>query len=58
MDIMELFVFGVKNGVLDLYLFVGLLLMIWVDGDVCRINLFVMDYKEVYGFIYDIMNDK
>lgn len=45
MDIVELFVFLVKNKVLDLYLLVGLLLMIWVDGDVCCINIFVFEYK-------------
>lgn len=58
MDIIELFVFSVKQGVLDLYFFVGLLFMIWVDGDVCWINLLLLEYKQVYVLIYDIMNDK
>lgn len=58
MDIVELLVFFVKNKVFDLYLFVGLLLMIWVDGDVCWINILVLDYKQVYVLVYDIMFDK
>ena len=32
--------------------------MIRVDGDIRRINVPALDSKEVYGVIYEIMNDK
>ena len=32
--------------------------MIRVDGDVRRINVPVMEHKDVHGMMYDIMNDK
>jgi len=36
----------------------GLPPMIRVDGDIRRINVPALDSKEVYGLIYEIMNDK
>lgn len=44
-DIIEFLVFSVKNNVLDLYLLVGLLLIICVDGEMCKLNVLVFDYK-------------
>ena len=58
MDITQLLAFGVKNGASDLHLSAGLPPMIRVDGDIRRINVPAMDHKQVYGMIYDIMNDK
>jgi len=58
MDIAELLTFSVKNGASDLHLSAGLPPMIRVDGDMRRINLPVMEHKQVYDLIYDIMNDK
>ncbi len=58
MDISDLLAFGVKNGASDLHLSSGLPPMIRVDGDVRRINVPVMEHKQVHGLIYDIMNDK
>jgi twitching motility protein PilT len=58
MDIADLLAFGVKNNASDLHLSAGLPPMIRVDGDVRRINLPAMEHKQVYGLIYDIMNDK
>ncbi len=58
MDIGELLAFGVKNGCSDLHLSAGLPPMIRVDGDMRRINLPSIEHKEVYGLVYDIMNDK
>ena len=58
MDIAQLLAFGVKNGASDLHLSAGLPPMIRVDGDVRRINVPVMEEKEVHEMIYDVMNDK
>lgn len=58
MDIADLLAFGVKNGASDLHLSSGLPPMIRVDGDIRRINVPVLEHKEVHGLIYDIMNDK
>ncbi len=58
MDITELLAFSAKQGASDLHLSSGLPPMIRVDGDVRRINVPVMDHKEVHSLIYDIMNDK
>jgi twitching motility protein PilT len=58
MDIADLLAFGVKNGASDLHLSSGLPPMIRVDGDVRRINVPVLEHKQVHGLIYDIMNDK
>lgn len=58
MDISQLLAFGVKNGASDLHLSAGEPPMIRVDGDIRRINLPVMEHKEVHNMVYDIMNDK
>lgn len=57
MDISELLAFSVKNGASDLHLSAGLPPMIRVHGDVRRINLPPMSYKEVHAMIYEVMND-
>ncbi len=58
MDIGELLAFGVKNGSSDLHLSAGEPPMIRVDGDMRRINVPIMDHKDVHDMVYDIMNDK
>jgi len=58
MDITELLTFSAKQGASDLHLSAGEPPMIRVDGDVKKINLPLMEHKEVYAMIYDIMNDK
>ena len=58
MDITELLAFSHKQGASDLHLSAGLPPMIRVDGDIRRINVPALDSKEVYGLIYEIMNDK
>ena len=58
MDITELLTFSAKNKASDLHISAGEPPMIRVDGDIKRINLPIMDHTEVYGMVYDIMNDK
>ncbi len=58
MDIAQLLTFSVKQGASDLHLSAGIEPMIRVDGDVKRINLPVLDHKQVHDMVYDIMNDK
>ncbi|MGJ8670729.1 MAG: type IV pilus twitching motility protein PilT, partial [Oceanococcus sp.] len=58
MDIAQLLTFGVKQGASDLHLSAGMEPMIRVDGDMRRINVPIMDHKEVHDMLYDIMNDK
>jgi len=58
MDIGELLAFGVKNGSSDLHLSAGVPPMIRVDGDMRKINVPIMDHKDVHDMVYDIMNDK
>ena len=58
MDITELLAFSNKQGASDMHLSSGLPPMIRVDGDIRRINVPALDSKEVYGLIYEIMNDK
>ncbi|MBK8452732.1 MAG: type IV pilus twitching motility protein PilT [Thiofilum sp.] len=57
MDITQLLAFGVKNNASDLHLSAGLPPMIRVDGEIRRINLPILDHKQVHALIYDIMND-
>ncbi|PID49015.1 MAG: twitching motility protein PilT [Proteobacteria bacterium] len=57
MDITQLLAFGVKNNASDLHLSAGLPPMIRVDGEMRRINLPVLDHKQVHSMVYDIMND-
>ncbi len=58
MDIGELLAFAVKNNASDLHLSAGLPPLIRVDGDMRRLNVPVLDHKEVHDMMYDIMNDK
>ena len=58
MDISQLLAFSVKNGASDLHLSAGVPPMIRVDGEVRRINVPVMEHKQVHSMVYDIMNDK
>ena len=57
MEISDLLAFSVKNKASDLHLSAGLPPMIRVHGDVRRINVPVMEHKDVHGMVYDIMND-
>lgn len=57
MDITQLLAFGVKNNASDLHLSAGLPPMIRVDGEMRRINLPILEHKQVHGMVYDIMND-
>jgi len=58
MDITELLAFSHQQGAADMHLSSGLPPMSRVDGDIRRINVPALDSKEVYGLIYEIMNDK
>jgi twitching motility protein PilT len=58
MDITELLAFSVKSKASDLHLSSGLPPLIRVDGDIRRINVPVLEAKDVQALIYDIMNDK
>lgn len=57
MNIVELLAFVVKNNASDLHLSAGMPPMIRVHGDIRKINLPVMEHKEVHEMVYDIMND-
>lgn len=57
MDITQLLAFSVKNKASDLHLSAGLPPMLRVHGDVKKINLPVMEHKEVHEMVYDIMSD-
>ena len=57
MDISELLAFVVKNKASDLPLSSGLPPMIRVNGDIRRINLPMLEHKDVHAMVYDIMND-
>jgi twitching motility protein PilT len=57
MEISDLLAFSVKNKASDLHLSAGLPPMIRVHGDVRRINVPVLEHKDVHGMVYDIMND-
>jgi twitching motility protein PilT len=58
MDISDLLTFSVKNNASDLHISAGLPPMIRVDGDIRRINMPMLEHKEVHSLIYDIMNDR
>jgi twitching motility protein PilT len=58
MHLDDLLTFSVKNNASDLHLSAGLPPLIRVDGDIRRINLPLLEHKEVHSLIYDIMNDK
>lgn len=57
MDITQLLAFSVKNNASDLHLSGGMPPMIRVDGEIRKINLPVLDHKQVHALVYDIMND-
>lgn len=58
MDITQLLAFGVKNNASDLHLSAGMPPMIRVDGEMRKINLPVLEHKQVHALVYDIMNDQ
>jgi twitching motility protein PilT len=58
MDITQLLAFSVKNNASDLHLSAGQSPIIRVDGDMRRVNLPILEHKEVHSMVYDIMNDK
>jgi twitching motility protein PilT len=58
MNIAELLAFGVKNNSSDLHLSAGLPPMIRVDGDLRKINVPVLEHKDVMKIVFDLMNDK
>ena len=58
MDITELLAFSVKHKASDLHLSAGVSPQIRVDGDVRKINLPVLEHREVHNLVYDIMNDR
>ncbi len=58
MDIAQLLTFAVKQGASDMHLSAGMEPMIRVDGDMRRVNVPIMEHKEVHDMLYDIMNDK
>lgn len=57
MDITELLAFSVKHNASDLHLSAGNPPLIRVDGEVRRVNMPVLDGREVRRLVYDIMND-
>lgn len=57
MDITELLAFSVKNKASDLHLSAGLPPMVRVDGDLRKINVPVLEHKDVIRIMFDIMND-
>ena len=58
MDITQLLAFSVKNNASDLHLSAGQSPIIRVDGDMRRVNLPILEHKQVHSMVYDIMNDK
>lgn len=58
MDITELLTFCHQQGASDLHLSAGQPPIIRMDGDIRRVNLPVMDEKEVHDMIYGIMSDR
>jgi twitching motility protein PilT len=57
-DITELLAFSVKNRASDLHLSAGMPPLIRVDGEIRRIDMPILEHKEVHTLIYDIMTDK
>ncbi|HUX82009.1 MAG TPA: type IV pilus twitching motility protein PilT [Halothiobacillus sp.] len=50
--------FSVKNGASDLHLSAGEQPRVRIDGDIRKVNVPVMEHKDVHAMVYDIMNDK
>ena len=57
MEISQLLAFSVKSKASDLHLSAGLPPMLRVHGEVRRLNLPVVEHKEVLSMVYDIMTD-
>lgn len=57
MDIAQLLAFAVKSKASDLHLSAGLPPMLRIHGDMRRINVPVMEHKDVHAMVYDIMSD-
>jgi twitching motility protein PilT len=57
-DVAQLLSFTVKNNASDLNLPAVVPPMIWVDGDIKRVNMPALSHKDVNSMVYDIMNDK
>lgn len=57
-DISELLSFSVKSKASDLHLSAGLQPMLRINGDVRKLNVPVLDHKQVHGMVYDIMKDE
>ncbi|MCL7744628.1 type IV pilus twitching motility protein PilT [Guyparkeria hydrothermalis] len=57
-DIDSLLMFTVKNGASDLHLSAGEQPRVRIDGDIRKVNVPVMEHKDVHGMVYDIMNDR
>lgn len=55
--ITELLAFGVKNKASDLHLSAGMPPMLRVHGEMKKVQLPVMEEKQVHEMLYDIMND-
>ncbi|MFP4252427.1 MAG: type IV pilus twitching motility protein PilT [Guyparkeria sp.] len=57
-DIDSLLMFTVKNGASDLHLSAGEQPRVRIDGDIRKVNVPVMEHKDVHSMVYDIMNDR
>jgi len=57
-DIDSLLSFAVRNNASDLHLSAGEQPRVRIDGDVRKVNVPVMEHKDVHSMVYDIMNDK
>ncbi|QGT79162.1 PilT/PilU family type 4a pilus ATPase [Guyparkeria halophila] len=57
-DIDSLLMFTVKNGASDLHLSAGEQPRVRIDGDIRKVNVPVMEHKDVHTMVYDIMNDR
>src|SRR6056297_2871447 len=58
LDVSQLLAFTKKQNASDLHLSSGVPPVIRVDGDIRRINMPVLEHKDVHDMLYDIMNDK
>jgi twitching motility protein PilT len=58
MGIAERLAFCVKNNASDLHLSAGLPPMARVDGEMRRINVPLLEHKQLHSLVDDIMNDK
>ena len=58
MDITEILTFCVNQGASDLHLSAGLPPLIRIDGDVRKIDMPILEHKQVFELIYDVMSDK